>query len=244
MRIIFIRHCEPDYSIDSLTEKGYSYFKMTSSILQSEKWNLQSEEAIPNIDTDINNINIKDNNISCANETQTYEEVFEQLWKLYPIKKGKGSVSVTTKKKIAKIGIEEMTRAINRFVNQMKKENRSKQYIMQGSRFFNSGYVDYLDNNYDNPEHKADLDKWFGLLIDCYPNKSNIGEAQKEYKALFDNSMSDNEWKSLAENIHRGMLIFLDENKTRDAMFIKPLNKWLASDSKFYLRKVINNVSK
>ncbi|NBJ93229.1 DUF4373 domain-containing protein [bacterium 1xD42-62] len=72
--------------------------------------------------------------------------LFEELWKLYPCKKGKGKVSDTQKIKLLKIGYDEMERAIGRYVSYVK----SISYLnhQNGSTFFNSGYIDYLDADY------------------------------------------------------------------------------------------------
>ncbi len=77
--------------------------------------------------------------------------LFEQLWALYPCKKGKGKVSDTQKKKLLKVGYEEMARAVERY----KKYVDGIDYLhyQNGSTFFNSGYVDYLDGNY-SPDKK------------------------------------------------------------------------------------------
>lgn len=72
--------------------------------------------------------------------------LFERLWQLYPVKKGKGQVSDARKMKLFKIGFDEMERAINRYLAELKKESWRKP--QNGSTFFNSGYVDYLDANY------------------------------------------------------------------------------------------------
>ena len=82
-----------------------------------------------------------------AEETKEAKILFERLWSLYPNKKGKGQVSDTAKKKLLKIGHEELERAIQRYKTELEKEDWSKpQY---GSTFFNSGYLDYLDANYE-----------------------------------------------------------------------------------------------
>ena len=39
-----------------------------------------------------------------------------------------------------------MTRAISRYIK--AKSGEEKRYLQMGSTFFNSGYVDYLDKNY------------------------------------------------------------------------------------------------
>lgn len=76
-------------------------------------------------------------------------ECFERLWKLYPKKAGKGQVSDTRKKKLYQIGEEEIKRAIQRYKDDLLKETWRKP--QNGSTFFNSGYVDYLDKNYEKP---------------------------------------------------------------------------------------------
>lgn len=72
---------------------------------------------------------------------------FESIWKLYPIKRGKGQVSKSKRETLYKIGAEEMTRAIERYVADLQKDE-SWRKPQNGSTFFNSGYVDYLDANY------------------------------------------------------------------------------------------------
>jgi hypothetical protein len=91
------------------------------------------------VNTNKNVKNIKNN---------TLVDFFDQIWKLYPKKEGKGQVSLTQKKKLYNIGLEEMTRAIERY--KKAKEGTDRKYLQNGSTFFNSGYVDYLDANYED----------------------------------------------------------------------------------------------
>ena len=84
-----------------------------------------------------------------SKEIKDIEQFFEKAWSLYPKKKGKGQVSKTQKQKLEKVGLEELTKAIERY----KKENTDIQFVHNGSTFFNSIYIDYLDANYeDKPE--------------------------------------------------------------------------------------------
>lgn len=99
----------------------------------------------------------KVNNISCAAErrdNESLDDFYESIWKLYPIKKGKGSVSKTKKKVLQRIGYDQIKQCVERFVKDMKSENRDMKYWMHGSTFFNSGYVDYLDCNYESEKTK------------------------------------------------------------------------------------------
>ena len=80
--------------------------------------------------------------------------LLDRLWVLYPVKKGKGRISVTQKKKLLKIGYDEMARAIERYKQYV--ESVDYLHYQYGSTFFNGGYVDYLDANYDpESERKA-----------------------------------------------------------------------------------------
>lgn len=81
--------------------------------------------------------------------------LFEKNWELYPVKKGKGQVSDAQKMKLLKIGYDEMARAIGRYKQYV--ENVDYLQYQNGSTFFNSGYVDYLDANYmdTNPATKS-----------------------------------------------------------------------------------------
>ena len=78
-------------------------------------------------------------------------ECFERLWKKYPSKKGKGQVSDTKKKVLYQIGEEHIQRAVERYLDGLEKD-ASWRKPQNGSTFFNSGYVDYLDENYEKPQ--------------------------------------------------------------------------------------------
>ncbi len=82
-------------------------------------------------------------------DEQSLDDFFESIWKLYPIKKGKGQVSKTKKKALQRIGYEQISRCVERFLKDMSDAGRDRKYWMHGSTFFNSGYVDYLDENWE-----------------------------------------------------------------------------------------------
>jgi len=78
---------------------------------------------------------------------------FSECWEIYPNKKGKGQIYATKKKEILKLG-DEFKRCIGRYVKSVDGQRASgfKDLNYQnGSTFFNSGYVDYLDKNYKEP---------------------------------------------------------------------------------------------
>lgn len=100
----------------------------------------------PNDNVNVNdNVNGKDNKkYLCTAEAAA---LFERLWKLYPVKKGKGQVSDTQKKKLLAIGEPALLKAIERYRAELAKDSGWRR-AQNGSTFFNSGYVDYLDANF------------------------------------------------------------------------------------------------
>lgn len=93
------------------------------------------------------NKNIKNNIKNVENEKKKdICAFFESIWTLYPNKKGKSSVRDKQKEKLYAIGFDEMKRAIERY--SAENVNTNMQYWKYGSTFFNSGYIDYLDENY------------------------------------------------------------------------------------------------
>ena len=117
-------------------------------------------------------VNVNDNN---KNTLADAKALFERLWKAYPNKKGKGQVSDAQKKRLLAIGEDRLVKAIDRYSLELQKDAdwRKAQY---GSTFFNSGYVDYLDENYvpgKATEHKGKSNAF-----------SNINHRQYDYDEL------------------------------------------------------------
>lgn len=111
--------------------------------LQSNKSSLQSNTPETKCNTEIE----KEIDIE-------YSAFFEEVWKLYPNKKGKGKISKTKKKEIYKLG-DEFKRCIERYkeyVENLKILGFKDLMYQNASTFFNSGYVDYLDINYEEKE--------------------------------------------------------------------------------------------
>ena len=77
---------------------------------------------------------------------QEAAQLFEKLWEQYPCKRGKAKVSDSSKMKLFKTGADQMQRALSRYLFDLKRENWRKP--QNGSTFFTSGYIDYLDSNY------------------------------------------------------------------------------------------------
>lgn len=115
--------------------------------LLTEKDNKSYTVGIPNDNQAAYQMDTQDrlgkNSINNNSASDDARELFERLWKLYPRKKGKSQVSLTTKKKLLKVGEEIMTKAIERYSREV--EGKEEQYILMGSTFFNGRYQDYLE---------------------------------------------------------------------------------------------------
>jgi len=111
---------------------------------QETQWDNQKPKK-PNSNSNYNN-NLKKNNKNIVQEAQ---DLFERLWEIYPLKRGKGQVSDANKRRLLDIGYEQLAKAVERYKADLAKEDWRKP--QNGSTFFNSGYKDYLDCNYVSP---------------------------------------------------------------------------------------------
>ncbi|WP_061313703.1 hypothetical protein [Clostridium botulinum] len=80
----------------------------------------------------------------------------EDIWNLYPNKKGKSIAIKKIPKLLNKYGKEQIERCIARYSKEV--EGKEKQYILNGSTFFNGRYEDYLDNNFIEEIKAKELD--------------------------------------------------------------------------------------
>ena len=143
---------------------GRNVYKLTHEVYFKEKPYTEKSDTessttkIPTAESkDTNNKSINNkNNKQCASDNAlkvskaAINDFFESIWKLYPNKKGKGQVSDSKKKALYDIGYDELSRAIERYKAGLARDEWRK--LQYGSTFFNSGYIDYLDANYTEPE--------------------------------------------------------------------------------------------
>lgn len=102
-------------------------------------------------------VSVNDNNKKTLCKSADADALFERLWSLYPLKRGKAQVSKANKMHLLDIGFDEFQRAIDRYKADLDNETWRKP--QNGSTFFNSGYVDYLDANYVPCEQKKEHKK-------------------------------------------------------------------------------------
>ena len=108
-------------------------------------------------------------NINLLNKSTKYNicASCDAIWRLYPKKKGKAQAYKKIPGLISKYGFEQLERAVKRYKDEINNENTENKYIAYGSTFFNSKYMDYLDDNYENiekdPKDKTDDDAFKGM---------------------------------------------------------------------------------
>lgn len=90
----------------------------------------------------------KKTSVQKAQITKQAKTLFDHLWSLYPKKRGKSSVSDKQKRKILEVGQENMEAAIQNYITEIEQNGTDMQYVKNGSTFFNSGYYDYLPENF------------------------------------------------------------------------------------------------
>ena len=106
----------------------------------------QNEEQKRYYTSQYNNLNIT----SQYKSIEIYSSNEEELWKLYPLKRGKQKAIQSLKKILNNYSKEEIERCINRYIKDVEDQRvkfKDLQY-KNGSTFFNNGYIDYLDSEY------------------------------------------------------------------------------------------------
>lgn len=114
----------------------------------------ESKKKVKEIESKGNRNEIKVNIKESKNDTENINNFFEKVWSMYLKKEGKGRISSSKKKSIYKIK-EEFERCVERYNKKIQSEQIEKKYIQNGSTFFNSGYIDYLDINYTSYNEKV-----------------------------------------------------------------------------------------
>lgn len=91
------------------------------------------------------------NNPSTINPSTKDSNMYEEVWKLYPLKAGKDKAMKKIPNLIKKYGLEQTKNTVIRYIayvdHRRKTDFKGLKY-QNGSTFFNSTYVDYLDESY------------------------------------------------------------------------------------------------
>lgn len=97
------------------------------------------ENFIPYITEELEKI------VNNSAKNEEIEEFFNKICNLYPNKSGKSAIKPATKKKLFKVGYENIKYAINKYLQdpQLKRNNGFKDLLMLSS-FMNTRYVEFL----------------------------------------------------------------------------------------------------
>lgn len=105
------------------------------------------DPSLADVDTGENN----NGAVSKKCKEKQMEVEFKKVWKEYPGHKNTSAVSKKAKERVFKIGADHATRALKRYVDYVEQERVSFPTLkyQNGSTFFNTTIVDYLDENYE-----------------------------------------------------------------------------------------------
>ncbi|NFN95551.1 hypothetical protein JW813_16815 [Clostridium botulinum] len=135
--------------IEVVVEKDNVVFNKDYLVVEKDNGSTPQRQQVV-VEKDNKNTNKNTNkNIYSAND-------IENIWSLYPNKKGKSIAIKKIPKLLKKYGKEQMERCIARYSKEV--EGKEKQYILNGSTFFNGRYEDYLDNNFIEEIKAKELD--------------------------------------------------------------------------------------
>ncbi|MDO5061885.1 MAG: hypothetical protein Q4D77_01805, partial [Peptostreptococcaceae bacterium] len=130
------------------------------------------------------------------------DDFFEAVWSEYPNKKGKASVSPKSKKALFKLGKGKILRAIARYKEYVASEHErgfDLQY-QHGSRFFNSGYLDYLDQASTTPDDRAaPAEKPTDNIIPFSPVTTSEDPKRERYTETGERILTMKEWEEQLE---------------------------------------------
>ena len=129
-----------------------------TTVINPDNLVVDTDNTVINPDNEVINpdnevISIEAHKRTYTKETITKESIahfFEECWKSYPRKEGKGKVTDKAKRRSFEMG-DEFKRCIKRYIetveNDRKKDFKERNW-QHGSTFWNSGYLDFTDENY------------------------------------------------------------------------------------------------
>lgn len=128
------------------------------------------------------------NHVCDKNTDDDINEFFESVWSLYPKKTNKSQIRKATKKRLYKIGFNLIARCIERYKEELEANGTDYQYIKAGSTFFNGGYEDYLDDDWEiHVSNRSKNNKTTQSGASKHINDMSISERVAYMSSLFDN---------------------------------------------------------
>jgi hypothetical protein len=142
--------------------------KMT--IISVENWDKYQTEENKSCQQNNNNIatayqqrvTTKNN----KNNKNIYNEQAEQVYSLYPNKKGKAIAMKKIPDLIKQYGYEKIESCVKRYAAEVA--GKDQKYIKHASTFFTSGYMDYLEEEKPKQKEKSNIDPLTGEVLDYW----------------------------------------------------------------------------
>lgn len=138
-------------------------YKESCNILNNSQNNVViNSQSTVNQQSDNSQVTTKEERKKENKEKNDYTMQVNALWKLYPEKKGKADAVKKIPKLIKEYSYEQIERCIVRYledVDKRRKTDFSNLKFKNGSTFFNSGYMDYLDENYEESKTEGGANK-------------------------------------------------------------------------------------
>lgn len=158
-----IKRKTQDRTIASLKEKGLIETKLKG--VPAKRYIKINEQVVGNLlgqnvqtglvkmtELDGSKGTTNNNKLNNNNNSNKY---IDDIWSLYPNKKGKARAVTKIPKLVDKYGYEQIVRCIERYNKEIAVKKTSPDYISHGSTFFNGAYMDYLDDNYQEPVNSS-----------------------------------------------------------------------------------------
>ena len=159
--------------IAQLMEKGYISsvvtYKNGTKEIDSRKLYIGNTPIDKNVHTPMdknvqdNNTNINNTNINIYSSNDA-----QDIWELYPNKKGKAQAMKKIPKLLEALGKDVLAECVKKYSAEVK--GKDKQFILNGSTFFNGRYEDYLDDV---------------IEADCKKNDNTCNNKVQENKYIF-----------------------------------------------------------
>lgn len=143
--------------------------------LSLENLNLENRTLIS---TNNNNTNLNKDNSSIEKKSKQLEEDFEKLWKLYPKKSGKPKAFSAYKRAIKKgVTNKEIQTGIVKYLTQIKVQGTTKEYIKNGSTWFNQ---ECWNDEYNLGQEKSPVNP--KIVPSSAPAERTVADLEREQR--------------------------------------------------------------
>lgn len=174
-------------NVDNITDSELCSFVDVQN-LQVHSVHVQNHKLLNTNNT--NNLNIQSTNNTNTHYRASESELkrrFEDIWTIYPNKKGKPK-AFTAYKKAIKDGVtdDEIIKGLNNYLKEIEIKGTAKQYIKHGSTWFNNkGWEDDYDfTKVSNGQQKSEIVPGWLLDIDSNNNSKPVEQSDLDEEEI------------------------------------------------------------